>query len=149
MKTILLVFGGLLFAQLSDVPTDATLPPDAPNRLPQAAPPALLGEDRERSSKTLPAETSAPIRLRPGDTLRRAAPSTARLVPVRPPGAGQTPKELVSKILTPPKTGALRGQEVTLLQVLAGTRSRAQQVALIDAYWNLSATVANHRIALG
>ena len=149
MKTILLLFGGLLFAQVPDVPTDAARLPDAPNTLPQAAPPALLDEDREGASKTLPAETSAPEQLRPTDAPRRVAPSTARLVPVHPPGTGQTPQELVRKMLTPPKSGALRGQEVTLLRMLAGTRSRAQQASLIDAYWNLSATVAHYHIALG
>lgn len=71
-----------------------------------------------------------------------------------PPPASTTkavaskPSELMRALMTPPLRGQLSGTPVSLSQVVSSSRSRAEQTARVEAYWDLSAAVANYYVAV-
>ncbi len=148
MKTILVVLGGLLFAQQSDIPTDA-IRADSPT---DTAPLAESDEQGQlgEQPQALQFEPIAPERIPGADGETPLEPLTpqAPLVPVGRLAGGPPPREILDRVLTWPEAEALDGLPITLVDVLAPTRSRAQQTQLIGAYWDLSAAVANYHIAL-
>ena len=75
------------------------------------------------------------------------APSADRLVPVRPSPKDRA-AELLRDVLNRPTDGALAGTEVTLYQVVADPTGPPRRAALIRAYWQLSAAVADYHDAL-
>jgi hypothetical protein len=70
----------------------------------------------------------------------------------RVPGSKQnTPTDasaLMRSILTAPRESRLAGQPIGLADVVAGASSRAEQTALVEAYWDLCSSVADYYLGL-
>lgn len=85
----------------------------------------------------------------PSSVYAPAAPGANTLSQATPAAdAGQTPPAMMRKLLTPPAGSRLAGQPVALEEVVLGAASRTEQTARVEAYWNLSAAVAQYYAAL-
>ena len=67
-------------------------------------------------------------------------------VPAKP--AGRTPSGLMRAMLVAPTDSRLRGQPVSLVEVIGGARSRADQTQRVEAYWDLCSSVADYYLGL-
>ncbi len=54
------------------------------------------------------------------------------------------PSELMRWLMTPPLRGPLVGTPLSLAEAVSGSRSRAEQTARVEAYWDLSVAVTDY-----
>ncbi len=62
--------------------------------------------------------------------------------------AGLKPAAMMRAMLSPPGGTQLRGQPVSLMAVIGGARTRAEQTQRVDAYWDLCSSVADYYLGL-
>ena len=68
-----------------------------------------------------------------------------------PPAAPQPPSptvELMQAIMSPPSGTQLRGEPVRLVDVIGSGRTRYDQTQRVEAYWDLSSSVADYYLGL-
>jgi len=58
------------------------------------------------------------------------------------------PSELLRWLMTPPLRGPLLGTPLSLAEAVSGSRSRAEQTARVEAYWDLSVAVTDYYLAM-
>jgi hypothetical protein len=68
--------------------------------------------------------------------------------PVAAPPGGMTPSAMMRAMLTPQPGTQLRGQPITLMEVVSGARSRSDQTQRVEAYWDLCSSVADYYLGL-
>jgi len=64
------------------------------------------------------------------------------------PGTGLKPSAMMRAMLSLPGGTQLRGQPVSLMEVIGGARTRAEQTQRVDAYWDLCSSVADYYLGL-
>lgn len=64
------------------------------------------------------------------------------------PGAVLKPSAMMRAMLSAPNSTQLRGQPVSLVDVVAGAKSRDDQTHRVDAYWDLCSSVADYYLGL-
>lgn len=64
------------------------------------------------------------------------------------PVRGLKPTALMRAMLDPPAGSQLAGQPVSLLEVVAGARSRLEQTQRVESYWDLCSSVADYYLGL-
>ena len=55
---------------------------------------------------------------------------------------------MMRAMLSPPGGTQLRGQPVSLMEVIGGARTRGEQTQRVDAYWDLCSSVADYYLGL-
>ncbi len=105
-----------------------------------------------RTESTLP-QTSQPADLPTGQALFETQPQQQPAGSVLPPAS--TAKTVVTKpsgllrgLATPPLRGRLEGAPLSLAEAVSNSRSRAEQTARVEAYWDLSAAVTDYYLAV-
>ena len=124
-----------------------------------SSPPATGESNPIRSS--LPANSNPPRTLPQMDTAASPVGRASQTTPAAfentsspygsatpPPGAEMTPSAMMRAMLKAPPGSQLGGQKVSLADVLAGTRTRAEQTQRVDAYWDLCSSVADYYLGL-
>ncbi len=64
------------------------------------------------------------------------------------PATRLKPSAMMRAMLTAPRNAQLSGNSVTLIEVVAGAPSRAEQAQRVDAYWDLCSSVADYYLGL-
>jgi hypothetical protein len=64
------------------------------------------------------------------------------------PGGGLKPSAMMRAMLSPPSGSQLRGQPVSLQDVIASARTRTEQTQHVDAYWDMCSSVADYYLGL-
>lgn len=87
----------------------------------------------EKTSRAAPAaDTSAP---------------KAKLVPVDTVTAEPGSADALARLLASPGQTALEGKPVSLVEIVGRVADRGQQIGAVQAYWRLSAAMADYRVA--
>jgi hypothetical protein len=102
-------------------------------------------------NSTLPnSGTSSPQRTAPPPGYEFQAQPPPQQRGVTPPSQAPTlkPSSMMRAMLTPPPDSRLAGQPMTLVEVVAGATSRAEQTHRVEAYWDLCSSVADYYLGL-
>jgi hypothetical protein len=104
------------------------------------APPRML---------SLPESGAAPV----GNNQSQTAPAAYEVSPPNNagqalPGTEMKPSAMMRAMLSAPPGSQLRGQPVSLAEVISGARTRAEQTQRVDAYWDLCSSVADYYLGL-
>jgi hypothetical protein len=64
------------------------------------------------------------------------------------PGAKPKPSAIMKQMLSPPAGSQLTGTSASLIEVVSGARSRAEQAYRVEAYWDLCSSVADYYLGV-
>lgn len=157
MGVYALIVGVLLAAQVGAgddryaVPSDNNSPPAGTTIAPLGTPPAT--PDSSVGQPPAAAPVANPFSAPPaGSSTTTSTPSTppreAGGTAGTKPNALAEPSALMQAMLTAPRDSRLTGQPIGLADAVAGASSRAEQTALVDAYWDLCSSVADYYLGL-
>jgi hypothetical protein len=100
-----------------------------------------------------PAAASPPAEADPADSAAPLSGGGEEETPAAPPessvlAGGPKPADVMRELLQPPSGGQLPGRPVTLGAAVGAAATRQAQTEQVQAYWNLSAAVAQYYLAL-
>lgn len=138
-------YGSSPAATPSDVPSSPFS--ETPRR--QVSPPPAFAPPKE----TQPEVTARDYERRSATSRAAAPPPSSRsTLPVestrQQPQEGVKPPEMIQNILTAPANSRLSGRPTALADVLLGASSRQEQSRRLEAYWDLSSSVADYYLGV-
>ncbi len=112
---------------------------------PATTPPAVLDTSPPRQGNVAPPQTSPDENHGLADGAMPLSSALPANVAESPP---LNPSQLMRSFLEEPMYGKLVGTPWVLADIVQGARSRAEQTRRVEAYWHLTAKVAQYHLAL-
>jgi hypothetical protein len=108
-----------------------------------SSPPGDGAAVQQPGGSTLSPQRTAPP---PGYEFQAQPPQRSAAQPNQAPAL--KPSAMMRAMLTPPSDSRLAGEPITLVEVVAGATSRAEQTHRVEAYWDLCSSVADYYLGL-